>query len=335
MPSVLTIGDINADVIALLDCYPRKGSEGLARHVELHVGGSAANTALVLARFGVDVAFLGRTGDDFVAQYVLRKLADAGVDTSLIQHDPEEMTGLMFIVVTPDGERTILGYRGANARLAPVPFERLAPLGLRWVHVSGYTLLEDVPRKAVFTILEEASRWGITVSLDVGVCTAYQVPGHVEEILRYVDVLLPSLEEARALTGREAPREALLAFIEKGVGTVAIKLGGEGCLVGDEKGAFEVPALPVEVVDTTGAGDAFDAGFILGRLWGLGLRESALLGNALGALACAMMGAGDGRITPHRARRLLRQLALSPEWEEWKGESESLLERLRPLLRNS
>jgi len=326
MPSVLTIGDINADVIALLDRYPRKGGDELARHAELHIGGSAANTALVLARFGIDVAFLGRTGDDFIARYVLQRLTEAGIDTSLIQHDPDEMTGLMFIVVTPDGERTILGYRGANARLAPVSFEEATLSGLNWVHVSGYTLLEDVPRKAVFAIVEEASRLGVTVSLDVGVCTAHQARRHVDEMLRYVDVLLPSLEETRALTDREDPEEALSAFLEKGIKVVAIKLGKEGCLVGDGRKAFRVPALPVEVVDTTGAGDAFDAGFILGQMWGLGLRESALLANALGALACAVMGAGEGHITPHRAQKLLRQAAASPGWEDWRSAIERLSE---------
>jgi len=322
MPSVLAVGDINVDVIALISHYPQKGGDGLAEKGELHAGGSAANTALTLARFGVEVGLLGRVGADPLADYVLGELRRSGVELDLVQRDQEALTGIMFIVVTPDGERTMFGCRGANSHLAPISLNELN--GLRWLHVSGYALLEEPQRTTALMALETAHRRGMTISLDVGMCTAIRAKEDVRKLLPKVDVLFPNLEEARLLTEKERAREALEALLEGGAGLVALKLGKEGCMVGDGKSVFKVPAFPVEVVDTTGAGDGFNAGFILGRLWGLSLRESALLGNALGGLACTVLGAGERLPGPREAQELLQQAIASPKWEEWNDELKHL-----------
>jgi len=329
MPSVLVVGDINVDVLALLSFYPPKGGDGLAEKAELHSGGSAANTALTLARFGLEVSLLGRVGRDPLADYVLRELRKARVELSLIQQDPKAPTGMMFIVVTPDGQRTMFGYRGANTHLSPVSLSQDDLKGLRWTHISGYALLEEPQRTATLTALEATCRKGIMVSLDVGMCTAIHAKEDVWELLPQVDVLFPNLEEARSLTGREEASEAIAALLEGGAKTVALKLGEGGCMVGSEEGLFSIPAFPVEVLDTTGAGDSFDAGFLLGRLWGLGWRESALLGNALGGLACTVIGAGERLPGPQEAQRLLKEALSDPRWEGWRRELERLLERIK------
>jgi len=328
MPSVLTVGDINADIMAALSHYPEKGGEGLSEKAELHAGGSAANTAMVLARFGVDVGLLGRAGTDPLGEYVFHELERAGVDLRMVQRDPTAMTGTMFVAVMPDGERTMFGHRGANVNLTSVSLETAAWSDLRWVHVSGYALLKDPQRTTTLRVLEYTAGRKTTVSLDVGVHAARQASDEVRRLLPRTNVLFQNLEEARALTGRTELGEALKALLEKGVGTVAVKLGKEGCAVADGNETFRVPAFSVDAVDSTGAGDSFDAGFILGRQWGLGLRSSALLGNALGGLACTALGAGEHLPKPREAWELMRRGLVDPKLRNWTQELELLLKIL-------
>ena len=252
-PSILTVGDINLDIIAPIPFYPQKGGEGVTNRAEIHLGGSATNTAVLLARSGFKTYLLGRIGEDPFGDYALRLLSHTGIDMSLIQRDQNLTTGIMFIVVTPDGERTIFGQRGANVNLEPISLKGTQFANLSWVHVSGYSFLQEPQRSTAMKILEEASDLGISTSLDVGICAAFQAREEIEKALNYVKVLFLSAEEARALTGQENPGSAIEYALTRGVRKVAVKLGDEGCLVSDGKNVHKIPALPVEVVDTTGA----------------------------------------------------------------------------------
>lgn len=119
MPQVIALGDINLDIMAYIPRYPSCGDDGLAGRASVQSGGSAANTAIVLAQLGVDVGLISRVMTDPLSEWVLAELTEAGVELSAVQRDHETMMGLMFIAVTPNGERTIFGYRGANARTSP------------------------------------------------------------------------------------------------------------------------------------------------------------------------------------------------------------------------
>jgi len=291
--SILAVGDINLDIIAPIPFYPQKGGEGVTDRAEIHLGGSATNTAVLLARSGFKTYLLGRIGEDPFGEYALMLLSSTGIDISLVQRDRSLTTGIMFIVVTPDGERTIFGQRGANVNLEPISLKDATLANLSWVHVSGYSFLQEPQRSTAMKILEEASALGISTSLDVGICAAFRAREEIEKALRYVKVLLLSTEEARALTGQENPDSAIEYAQSRGVRKVAVKLGDKGCLVSDEQNAYRIPAFPVKVVDTTGAGDAFNAGFILGELSGKSIEESGKMGNLFGALACTVIGAGE------------------------------------------
>ncbi len=328
MTSVLVVGDINADIMAPVHAYPSKGGESISRRSELHAGGSAANTAIVLAKFGIDVALLGRVGTDPLADLVLTELDRGGVDLTMIQRDPHVLTGTMFIPVTPDGEHTIFGDRGANVNLDQPSLPDLDGLDVRWMHISGYTLLEDPQRKTVLQVLKDAVRRDVRVSLDVGLWAAYKARDEIRRLLRQVDVLFPNLEEARVISGRTGIEEVIESLLVEGVDIVVLKLGADGCVVADRTKSSRVSSFNIDVVDTTGAGDSFDAGFILGRLWQLGPRESALLANALGGLACAHLGAGEHLPAPKETRELLRRSLVDPSWRNWERELGSVLKVL-------
>jgi ribokinase len=328
MPQAVALGDINVDIIASVSCYPSPGGDGLAEWVEVQSGGSAANTATVLANFGVNVGIIGRVGRDVFAAQALASLTGAGVDLSCIQLDDEVATGMMFIPVTPDGERTMFGYRGANPRLDPGLLNEGYIAQADVFHLSGYALLAEPQGSAARRAVEMAHRAGVAVSLDVGLEAASRATEEVKTLLPLVDLIFPGRTEAEHLTGHGDVREAVRALLEYGTETVALKLGRQGCTVGSEGEIFSVPTFDVEVQDTTGAGDSFDAGFILGRLWALDPRESAILANALGALAASAVGAGDALPGPEKTRALLQGCLSDPGWQDWIGEIGRILDHL-------
>lgn len=292
MPDVVALGDVNVDIIAHFDAYPAKGEDALAYSTEFHCGGSAANTAMALARMGLDVMLISRVGPDSLALKALNSLNEAGVMPDGLQRDPAAMTGLMYVVVTPDGERTILGHRGANVLTDPNQIGEEEIRDARLFHLSGYALLTEPQRSAALLALEMACRHGLLVTLDPGMSVPQAALDEMRALLPVVDIFLPNLPEAQQLTGAESPQDCFRTLMAAGVRAVALKLGRHGCLVGDKRGFRYVPGFAVEARDTTGAGDLYAAGIIAGALGGLDQRGAAILGNAMGAMAAARVGAG-------------------------------------------
>jgi ribokinase len=292
MPEVVALGDINVDIIAHFAEYPAKGEDALASWTEMHCGGSAANTAMALARMGVQTSLVARVGSDVWADRIDGCLEQAGVSRGGLQRDPAAMTGLMYVVVTPDGERTMLGHRGANVLTDPDEIDEVELAAARLFHLSGYALLGGSQRSAALRALATARQNGLSVTLDPGMAAPHQALEEMRPLLPSVDILMPSLAEARQLTGQTEPDACAQRLLQTGVGSVALKLGRDGCLMAREEGLLPVPGMAVEIRDSTGAGDSFDAGLILGFLGGLGWASAAILGNALGAMAAGHVGAG-------------------------------------------
>jgi ribokinase len=305
MPDVVAVGDANVDIIAHFPAYPNKGEDALARSTEIHCGGSAANTAIALARMGINVSLISRVGPDSWALKVLSCLNEAGVDPQGLQRDPVTMTGLMYVIVTPDGERTIFGDRGANVRTDPSQIRAEEIHQARVLHLSGYALLAEPQRSAALQAFETARQNGLSVTLDPGMSLPHVALQDLQALLPAVHILLPSLTEAQQLTGQREPQACAQALLAAGVQVVALKLGQDGCLVYSASGPLRVPGFAVDTLDSTGAGDAFAAGFIAGFLDGLDWHSVAVLGNALGAMAAAQVGAGTG-VT--QAREVLASL---------------------------
>lgn len=292
MPGILVLGDINVDVLMRVSAYPPPGGEALTERVDIGLGGSAANTAVVLSRLGLETRMLGRVGVDAWGQIALAALAEAGVGLELVQRDDNETTGMMFTVVTPDGERTMFGQRGANCNTDPgvITLDTLGGAG--YLHISGYALLESPQRQAAMRAVELATELNLPISLDTAYLPALDAPQALRQLLPYLDSCILGVEEARALVGEGEPRTAAAALLRAGVHLAALKLGAQGCLLADAASTHPIPAFPVQVVDTTGAGDAFTAGLIYGRLQGLSLPAIGTLANALGGLAATVHGAG-------------------------------------------
>ncbi len=315
MPDIIVIGDINIDVIINIPAYPTPGSEAIASTVQMHTGGSAVNTAIALAKMDMEVGFIGRIGPDALAKQVLADLNEAGVDCTHIQVDPRVSTGMIFIAVTMDGERTMFGARGANAFTEADGLDPGYFTNCRWIHLSGYSFLSHHQYETMQAVLDLAENSPYTrVSLDIGTEPALRARNQILQVLPRVDVIFPNRTELTILAeGRPIP-EALNYLLDQRANAVVAKCGRQGSVVAVGNKRIDLPAFNVDVKDSTGAGDSFDAGVVLGRLVGLSWEAAGALGNALGGLATAHEGSGANSINRPMVARLVERHLFREEW---------------------
>lgn len=302
------LGDLNWDLLFFVPSFPKRGGEVLSGKSELRLGGAATNTARWLAQLGFEVRLFAAVGTDPLGDLALQELAKAGISSRFLRRVPQK-TGICCAIVDERGERPLFTSRGANASLSPpLPLGWL--LGADWLHISGYALLEEGSRKAAKEALDQARSLGIPVSLDPGMVAVHGHGAHLSEISP-VDIFLPNEGEARVLFGEEVLRASTFAR-EKYGGRVFLKYGARGCFVWDGENLRHIPAISVEVQDSLGAGDAFNAGVIAAALWGGSPLAQGILGNALGALCVAGLTA-----EPDTVLKILGEIEL-PEVEEVK-----------------
>ncbi|MET0600718.1 MAG: PfkB family carbohydrate kinase, partial [Baekduia sp.] len=243
---IVVVGDVMVDVVAAA-AGPLAHASDTDAHVRWTGGGAAANVATWLASEGVPVALVARVGADIAGRGAVAELQEAGVVVR-VAVDGERATGTCVVVIGPDGERTMLPDRGANLALAPddVAAELFMPGG--HLHLSGYVLLHDGPRAAGLAALDHAREAGMTISIDPASAAPLVACG-VERVLRWfagVDLLLPNLDEAQALTGEDEPEAAALALIVRaGVREVIVTLGATGALWTDGRTVARVAAPEV------------------------------------------------------------------------------------------
>ncbi len=314
-PSLLVLGDLNMDMIGRVDEWPAPGGECLCPRLELHCGGVGANCALAIAPWGIKVRLLGCVGQDRFGDHLLDTLRKTGVDVRGVQRSSRSLTGILYINVTRDGQRTFFGSRGANQfmRSPDVPAGSL--LSSTAAHLVGYSFLNPVPEKIARQILRQFHSRGKQVSLDVGMEPSKRIPKKILRLLPQVDLLFVSSDEAAILTGKSNPPESFLQLQRAGAKEIVMKLGKRGCLITDGEILREVPSFAVRIMDSTGAGDAFTAAFLQARMRGWPKLEAALAANAAGAAAASRVGAGTILSDVAATRKLLRTQRLKGTWE--------------------
>lgn len=306
--TIAVLGDVNVDLVLDVQSLPEAGGDAVARGQLLQLGGSAANTAVVLARLGHPVRLAGRIGSDSNGTLAQATLRDEGICVDHLSIDPVEPTSVNVVAVTPDGERTMYAYRGANARLAP---EHLRPdllSGARALHLSGYALLSDPQRSAARAAVRSAKESATPITLDVPVAGATQARDATWQLLGDLDLLVVGEPELLALTGCSAAEPAMGMIAAETTAVVVVKAGARGGRWYEQADAspVQVDGLDVAVVDTTGAGDAFMAGLVHALAVGLDPLAGLVLANTLGGLAATTRGAGPSLPSPRAVRRVLR-----------------------------
>lgn len=285
---LLVLGDANPDLVLTGDVEPAFGqAEKLVDEAHLVVGGSGAITACGAARLGLRTAFVGALGDDVLGRFMLGALAEAGVDVSGCVVDHERPTGISVVLSRPE-DRATLTAPGTVAALRSELVDRDLLRRARHVHVSSYFLQPDLAGDLP-GLFEEAAAAGATTSIDPNYDPGERWDGGLLETLSRTDLFLPNSLEARAIGGSEDVDIAAQVLGER-ARIVAVKFGQGGGLAisGDEVVRSE--AIPTEVVDTTGAGDSFDAGFIAGMLAGWPLARCLALAVACGSLSTRGVG---------------------------------------------
>ncbi|MEY7972830.1 carbohydrate kinase family protein [Saccharomonospora xinjiangensis] len=284
---VVVVGDVGLDIVARHDEPIVYGGDARAA-VNVTGGGAGANTALWLRDRGTDTTLVARVGDDAGGRLLRGELEAAGVRCAFAI-DPETPTCCVVVLVDAEGQRTMLPDRGANKRFQPSDVTASALEGATHLHLSGYVLLDPSSRQGGLEALALAGRLGLTTSVDPQAAALLTDPQAFLDDVRGVDLLLPNADELRALTGSEEP-EAARSLLGT-VGAVAVTFGLRGAAWVDGDGIVVAPAEDVPCVDSTGAGDAFDAGVITGWLRG-GAPEAILAqGATLGARAVSKVGA--------------------------------------------
>jgi sugar/nucleoside kinase (ribokinase family) len=292
MTRVVVVGDLMTDAVARAR-YPLARASDTPAVVTMHGGGSGANIASWLAVEGSEVAFVGRRGADITGRNRDMELMGYGVDARLVM-DPERPTGTCVVLVTHKGERTMLSDPGANAALSPEDLPRDLFSGGGHLHLSGYTLINEGSREAGLSALDAARRGGMTISIDCASAAPLERTG-AEPFLEWTHgakLLFANTDQARVLTGRddtEAAAKVLTAWFPQ----VVIKMSAEGALwYGGTREPVRVPSDPVDrIVDGTGAGDAFTAGFLPAWLEGKPPAEALAAGNRLAVKALSYLGA--------------------------------------------
>ena len=285
---ILVAGELNPDlVLSSLSSAPEPGREVVARDFALRLGSSSAICASGLAKLGNDVAFLGVAGEDRFGKFCVQQLTAAGVDVSLVRTDPALQTGLTVSI--SDRDRALVTYPGAMEALQADDVTDSVLGQFTHLHVSAY-FLQRALKPGLSSLFRRARSLGLTTSFDPGHDPYNEWGEEISDVFRDASVLLLNEVELALLTASGS--------IEQGLGQIAtdstlavVKLGAQGSAAMGATGVIErVPAMKVEVLDTTGAGDSFNAGFLHAWLRGWRLARAVSCGVVCGSLSTRGLG---------------------------------------------
>lgn len=291
-PRITVLGSYNTDLVTMTPRMPQPGETILGQGFKTGPGGKGSNQAVAAARAGAQVAFIGRIGTDMFGEMALKVWSEAGIDTSTVTRMTDEATGVASIIVDAQGENMIVVASGANWQVSPQDAEQArAAIAASRVFLTQL----ETPLPSV--------QAGMRIAREEGVLTILNpAPGQElsAEVLALADIITPNQTEAEIITGIAStdPESACRALREHGANTVVMTLGSEGVLLVDENGPQRFPAFRVEqVVDTTGAGDAFNGALAVALAEGRTITDAIRFANATGALSVTRLGATESMPT--------------------------------------
>lgn len=298
-PDTIVIGIHIVDILGRpVESIPEGQGIALLEEIRMTVAGTGAGTAVDMARLGLKVASFGVVGDDELGRWLSRKMADEGIDVTGIATDPSVPTSATMLPIRPNGERPALHVIGANARLSPDHLDWDVIGDARFLHIGGTSLMERLDGPPSAEVLRRAQAAGLTTSLDLIGVPEFDHEAMFGPCYEHLDYFLPNEEDALMLSGQRTRADAIRWFHDRGVKATVITLGEEGAsyaLAGEQETI--IPAYPVDVIDTTGCGDAFSAGFIAGLAEERDPVDAAEIGVAAGSCVATGLGSDAGLTT--------------------------------------
>lgn len=299
MKRVASLGIHIVDVLGRpVSGIPEGQNLAILDEIRVTVAGTAAGTSIDLAKLGMQVLAIGAIGEDELAEFLIGTMSRYGVDTRGLVRKRGVQTSSTMLPIRPNGERPALHVPGANAHLSAEDVD-LGMLGdCDYLHVGGTPLMPGIDGKPLAEILRYAQDHKIVTTYDLLAMPHPKLAESVETCLPYVDYFMPGFEEAVMLSGKESVEEVVAYFVDRGATNLVFKRGEAGSVIATRSGGStriqSVPAFRVPVVDSTGCGDSFCAGFITGLSMGWPVDKAARLGAACGALVIQGLGSDAG-----------------------------------------
>jgi sugar/nucleoside kinase (ribokinase family) len=279
--NVITMGAHILDVLVRpVTDIPQGQDTTLVEQMRMTVAGTAAGTALTFAKLGAAVSTAGALGADPPGDLLVSLLDRADIDTCLVVRKPDQPTSMTVLPIRPNGERPALHLLGANLAYTLDDVDWGAVAAADHIHLGGTEMLGP---DFAMRILKHAKENGVTTSVDL-----------IAPAMAYTDYLLPNEDQVLGFTGADDLDEGCRRLLDAGAGLLGVTCGADGALVVSSEGKQRIPAFAVDVVDTTGCGDAFSAGFVYGMHIGRSPRDAAVLGNAVAALVAGGLGSDHG-----------------------------------------
>ena len=301
MATVVSLGIHILDILGRpVTRIPPKQDLDLLEEIRLTVAGTAAGTSVDLAKLGADVIAMGAIGRDEAGNFILDTMARYGIDTSNLCVKDGVQTSATMLPIRPNGERPALHVLGANAELSFNDINLDAIRGADVLHLGGTCLMSKFDGEPSRRVFEFAKEQGVTTTHDLIAISRPDLLDIVAPLMPYVDYFMPGIDEARLIAGMpDASRHDLIRFfLDLGAGHTVFKMGAEGSSIawrdGEELREIRLPAYKVPVVDSTGCGDAYCAGFIVGLTMGWDLEQAGRLGTAASALVVTGLGSDAG-----------------------------------------
>ena len=315
---ILSLGSVNADFQVRVERLPEVSETLIAHDFARFGGGKAANVAVFARKLGAQVRLFGHVGDDDLAAQAIQPLRDIGVDLSDVKMVAGQPTGMAMVTVPPDGKKGIVFAANANDTWTDDDAEQTARAVAEAAPGSVLVVDCEVPVFVLERAAQSARQRGITVLLDPS--PADRV---TDSLLRLIDIVLPNSSEAKRLTGIECRdvQSAIHAgdcLLERGAGTACIKLGDGGCVLVDKEQTVRVAPVPVTVVDTTGAGDAFAGAMAVAVLEQRSHADAVRLAVAASHIAVTGYGAQSSYPTRDEFESMLHRLDVHTEVRQWR-----------------
>jgi sugar/nucleoside kinase (ribokinase family) len=292
---------------------PAAGELVQADELVLNIGGCASNAAIVLAKLGVGAAICGKVGSDVLGRFVADSLVSHGVDVSALAVDPSLATSQTLIINVKGQDRRFIHSFGANKGLTVADLDRVLDPPPRILYVGGFLILPGLDAHALAERFARARRAGTVVVLDVATPGKADYLRHLRPVLPETDVFLPNADEAALILGESDPVRQAEAFRALGAKRVVITCGERGSVAISDTLRARLGTYPVEFVDGSGGGDAFDAGYIAGLLDGLSELDCLQLASAVGASCVRAVGTTAGIFTRPEADAFLGRHELAVE----------------------
>jgi len=290
MKKVCIIGNLNVDLImGPLNQTPEWGKERVARYFQLRVSGQVGYAALALSNLGVEVNVIANVGDDYYGRFILQEMKKFNINIEGIKIMKEIPTGITVSLVNEEGERALISYPGSMEYFNEKDIKEKWQLieECQYVVFNGYFLLPKLNFDVTSKLLAQIQDSGKTTLLDTGWDPSDWPGRHIDEIkglLKYTDIFLPNLDEARIVAGNKGLAEVLDTLVQWGPSMAVIKMGQEGSVAIKDGKVYRQPSFKVKVTDTTGAGDTFNAGFLYGVMNGWNLNKTLKFATALASL---------------------------------------------------